>query len=87
MVIAAALVISPARSATPTSPYVLIIAKDAVLYAPDGTRFYVPAGTEIEMCSDSEPEPRLMYYQIDAHAMVIPEPCAERPLFADGFES
>lgn len=87
MVIAAALVISPARGVTPASPYVLIIAKDAVLYAPDGTRFYVPAGAEIEMCGDSEPEPRLMYYQMDARAMVIPEPCAERPLFADGFES
>lgn len=87
MVIAAAFMISPARGATPASPYILIIAKDAVLYAPDGTRFYAPAGTEIEMCSDSEPEPGLMYYQTDAHAMVIPEPCVERPLFADGFES
>lgn len=87
--IAGVLLVTDARSST--TPMLQIIEKDAILYAPDGTRIAVPAGTELDLCAEEHPapgeSPALVRYDLGAKALLVPEPCAERPLFADGFES
>ena len=80
---------SPVYAGEP--PMLLIFDKPATLYAPNGARIDVPAGTEIDACTSLSACPALpdgctLDYALDPAVTQIPEPCVERPLFADGFE-
>ena len=64
-------------------PMLLRIEQPAVVYAPDGQRISLPAGTELDMCAQ---DGALVVYDIPSMTLRVPKPCVERPLFADGFE-
>lgn len=65
-------------------PMLVIVEQDTVLYAPGGERIDIPGGTELDMCADEAGI--LLRYEIETMVLRVPAPCAERPLFADGFE-
>ena len=81
------------------APYLVRIEQATVVYAPNGSRIDIPAGSEIDVCITNQqivttPEdgpPRITYkagieYSPDARSVIVTEPCPERPLFTDGFE-
>lgn len=72
----------PANAAEP--PMLLIVEQDTVVYGPAGERIAIPSGTELDMCADELG--MLMHYELEPMVLRVPAPCAERPLFADGFE-
>lgn len=65
-------------------PMLVIVEQDTVVYGPAGERIEIPAGTELDVCADELG--MLMHYELDPMVVRVPAPCAERPLFADGFE-
>lgn len=65
-------------------PMLLIVEQPTVVYGPGGERIEIPAGAELDMCADELG--MLMHYELEPMVIRIPAPCAERPLFADGFE-
>lgn len=65
-------------------PMLLLVEQKTVVYGPAGERIYIPAGAEIDMCADEIG--MLMHYEIEPMVVRLPQPCAERPLFRDGFE-
>lgn len=71
----------PAYAAEP--PMLVVIEQDAVAYAPGGERISLPAGTELDVCVGGG---ALLVYELEPVVIRVPQPCAERPLFADGFE-
>lgn len=79
------------------APYLVRIDKDAVAYAPDGSRTDIKAGSEIDVCVTDEAivddppvyPPRRkagQHYDMTGRAFIVTDPCPERPLFGDGFE-
>lgn len=74
----------PAYAVAVHPPMLLIVEQDTVLYAPGGERIAIPSGTELDMCADALG--MLLHYEIEPMVLRVPAPCAERPLFADGFE-
>lgn len=72
----------PVAIATP--PMLVIVEQDTVVYGQSGERISIPAGAEIDVCSDGS---SLLVYELDPVVVRVPAPCAERPIFADGFES
>lgn len=64
-------------------PLLVVIEQDAVAYTPGGQRISLPAGTELDACVG---DGALLVYELGPMVMRIPQPCTERPLFADGFE-
>ena len=64
-------------------PMLLRIEQPSVVYAPDGQRISLPAGTELDLCAH---DGALLVYDIPSMTLRAPKPCPERPLFADGFE-
>lgn len=65
------------------TPMLLIVEQPTTVYGPGGERISIPAGAEIDVCSDGS---SLLVYELDTVVVRIPAPCVERPLFADGFE-
>ena len=85
MTIVAALTLlaaAPVLSAEP--PMLLIVEQQTIIYGPAGERIEIPAGAELDMCADELGV--LMHYDLEPKVIRVPAPCAERPLFADGFE-
>jgi hypothetical protein len=64
-------------------PMLLRVEQPSVVYAPDGQRISLPAGTELDLCAQ---DGALVVYDIPSMTLRAPKPCPERPLFADGFE-
>ena len=79
-------------SSQPWADYIVVVDKPATAYAPNGTRIALPAGTEIDACLTPSTQPQFpdrmmgIEYNLAQRAIHVPEPCAPRPLFADGFE-
>lgn len=65
-------------------PLLLIVEQPTVVYGPAGERIAIPSGTELDMCADELG--MLMHYELEPMVVLVPAPCTERPLFADGFE-
>lgn len=66
-------------------PMLLIVEQPTTVYGPGGERISIPAGAELDVCADELGT--LLHYELEPVVVRIPAPCAERPLFADGFES
>lgn len=64
-------------------PMLVIVEQETVVYGPGGERIHIPAGAEIDVCVWSG---ALLVYELTPMVARIPQPCAERPLFSDGFE-
>lgn len=64
-------------------PMLLVVERPGMAYLPDGQRIELPAGTELDMCVHDN---SLLQYDLQSMTIIIPKPCNERPLFADGFE-
>ena len=100
LIAALVFIVSAARDAFGAeAPYLVRVEKDAVAYAPDGSRSEIKAGSEIDVCVTDQqivttPEdgpPRISHkagieYDTSSRVFRITEPCPERPLFGDGFE-
>jgi len=61
----------------------LLCACVTIVYTPTGERIAIPAGAEIDVCSKDGVR---LAYDLAAFVIRVPQPCSERPLFADGFE-
>ena len=71
-----------ARAQQPHPPVLAQLQAPGVAYLPDGTRIALPAGAELDNCAV---DGAVDVY--DPFARVQPIlPCAERPIFRDGFE-
>ena len=64
-------------------PLLLLVEQETVVYGPAGERIPIPAGSEIDVCADGD---TLLVYELAPMVVRVPQPCAERALFADGFE-
>ena len=64
-------------------PLLLLVEQETVVYGPTGERITIPAGAEIDVCVGGG---MLLVYELAPMVVRVPQPCAERPLFADGFE-
>ena len=64
-------------------PMLLLVEQETVVYGPVGERIPIPAGAEIDVCVG---EGMLLVYELAPMVVRVPQPCAERALFMDGFE-
>jgi hypothetical protein len=64
-------------------PMLLLVEQETVVYGPAGERVHIPAGAEMDVCADGD---TLLVYELAPMVVRVPQPCAERPLFRDGFE-
>ena len=67
-----------------TAPMLVIVEQGTVVYGQSGERISIPAGAELDVCADELGT--LLHYELEPVVVRVPAPCAERPLFADGFE-
>ena len=73
-------------SSTRWAPYIVVLEKPATAYAPDGSTISLPAGAEIDACSQVDGSAPL-FYDTASRTVHVPQPCTEpRPIFRDGFE-
>lgn len=70
----------------PEKKFLVLLGGPTTIYFPTGHRINVPMGTEIDVCPGGVPS-AIMLYHLDADALEFINPCVERPLFSDGFES
>jgi hypothetical protein len=69
-----------AAAATAPAPLAVLVEKETLAHAPDGSRILLPAGTRIDACGPGDP----VVYALESKLFRLPEPC-DQP-FANGFE-
>lgn len=73
-------------SSTRWAPYIVVLEKPATAYAPDGSTIPLPAGAEVDVCSQTNGGAPLSY-DPSTRTVHVPQPCTDpRPIFRDGFE-
>ena len=73
----------PARAAgvVANPPILVLFDAPAVAIAPNGAHIAIPAGAVVDACGATP-----IVYDLAGSTVRIVQPCAARPLFADGFE-
>lgn len=65
-------------------PLMVLLERETVVYAPDGERITLPAGSHFEACSQNN---SVLSYDLAGFLVTVANPCPEKPLFEDGFEA
>ena len=63
--------------------FLIILEQNAVIYEPNGTKHFVPAGSEIELCVKDN---TVLSYDLLGKTFLVPQPCPDTRIFKDGFE-